>query len=89
VAFNSLHLGWDGACAEGFGYALLAVRAVVEMDFHEKRMLAAAIIAMNVDFVCRHDALFIANLASAVKVLSCALLSLSASSLKHPGYSTF
>jgi len=89
VAFNSLHLGWDGACAEGFGYALLAVRAVVEMDFHEKRMLAAAIIAMNVDFVCRHDALFIDNLAYAVKVLSCAFLSLSALSLKRPGYSTF
>lgn len=62
MAFNSLHLGWDGACAEGFGNALLTVRAVVEMDFHEKRMLAAAIIAKNVDFVCRHDALFIANL---------------------------
>ena len=39
------------------------VRAVIEIDFHEKRMLAAAIIAMNVDFVCRHGALFIANLA--------------------------
>ena len=63
MAFNSLHLGWDGACAEGFGYALLTVRAVIEIDFHEKWMLATAIIALNVDFVCRHDALFIDNLA--------------------------
>jgi len=31
--------------------------------FHEKRMLVPQSFAMNVDFVCRHDALFIANLA--------------------------
>jgi hypothetical protein len=63
AAFNSLNLGRNGTCAEGFGNALLTVRAVLKIDFHEKGMLVAAINAMNVDFVCRHGALFIANLA--------------------------
>jgi hypothetical protein len=54
VTLNSQNLWRHGPSTEGLRDALLTVWTLIQMDPHEKWMLAPAIDAMNVDFVCRH-----------------------------------
>jgi hypothetical protein len=57
VTLNSQNLWRHGPSTEGLRDALLTVWTIIQMDSHEKRVLASAIDAMNVDFVCRHNCL--------------------------------
>jgi hypothetical protein len=54
VTLDSQNLWGHGPSPEGLRDALLTVWTIVQMNPHEKRMLAPTINAMNIDFVCRH-----------------------------------
>jgi hypothetical protein len=54
ATLNSQNLWRHGPSTEGLRDALLTVWTIVQMNPHEKRMLAPTINAMNIDFVCRH-----------------------------------
>jgi len=47
-------LRWNGAVSRQLGNALFGIGTVVEMDSHQNRMLAAAVMTMSKNLVGRH-----------------------------------
>lgn len=64
MALYSRDLRRHRASAKEVSKALLAIRTVVEMNFQVNGMLALAIVAMKVNFVCRHVACSITRMSS-------------------------